>query len=321
MGSGVVDDAGARWSLSAAVAVGVVAGFAIGVTVGRPATDGPTSAEPAARERGPSAADGEPTLAGSAPASPDADVLRLDLHRDWALAWATLDAMIAAKRVDEVIAAARAIARRDATPKVLELGEHVNLLKDRRTPPPDAVRPGSGYSPRHRNRNPRGPPTGRRRRSRAVEGGPASSAAARGRGKRGVDRRAPCLAGRRMARLEVGASPRRPRPQPQAPTRGRGRPRGRRQARADRRGGTRSRDGGPRAVEPAGERRGVGGARRCLRCRQDARRMGARPLDPFASAASNLAAPRNDCCPDPQRWREAPRRQRLNPHVRRAGHG
>lgn len=119
------------WSLSAAVAVGVVAGFAIGVTVGRPAADGPTSAEPAARERGPSAADGEPTLAGSAPASPDADVLRLDLHRDWALAWATLDAMVAAKRVDEVIAAARAIARRDGRPEVLAaLGARVDRLED-----------------------------------------------------------------------------------------------------------------------------------------------------------------------------------------------
>lgn len=119
------------WSLSAAVAVGVVAGFAIGVTVGRPAADGPTSAEPAARERGPSAADGEPTLAGSAPASPDADVLRLDLHRDWALAWATLDAMVAAKRVDEVIAAARAIARRDGRPEVLAaLGARVERLED-----------------------------------------------------------------------------------------------------------------------------------------------------------------------------------------------
>ena len=65
------------WSLSAAVAMGAAAGFAIGVTVGRPAADGPSSVEPAARERGPSAADGAPTLAGSAPPSPEADVLRL----------------------------------------------------------------------------------------------------------------------------------------------------------------------------------------------------------------------------------------------------
>ena len=107
------------WSLSAAVAVGVVAGFAIGVAMGVAVGRGATpAAGPATVDDDPartaSAGGAAPTLAGTGAPPAASDRLTLDVGRDAGLAWAQFEVLLSTGRFEEAAIAGAAYCRRDA---------------------------------------------------------------------------------------------------------------------------------------------------------------------------------------------------------------